>query len=709
MKVLFGVKWSRVVLCVLLVLIGGCQEFWNRKKINTIDILQEEVDLRKMRQIKKVEDHNKAVQKKNDFSRALASRPPRADSGLLSELALSGRETPGSVVHPPGNGAATDQETRKIELDFQDISLTELVRLFFEDYLHQPYTILSNFKDKKVNFVFRGQVSKSELLRVFETFLGFHGVKLTYRQGVYAVGSGKSKVKSLPTTDSIGDSIAIFKLRYLNVKDFMSVARVFMSDPGGAVLLDTMNTLFVKAEHAQIEILDKLRKSLDVPYFEGKYLLVYAPRYLKTTALKALIGKYEFTLGSKAVHPKRRFEVEEIQGENRLLIVAADKEARDMMLRFLRVTDKPEANRRQMFQYPLANQIATEVLATVKNLLKSLVHDGATPTEVVADKLTNSLYFMVTPDQYTEIARMLRRLDYRIPEVHIDVLIGEVGLNDQLQYGIEYYLAKQSAANISDVAVNLRDAALVASGAGAVIGTASLINNNFATIQLLATTTDFKVLSNPHLLVKNGEKAHINVGQNIAVPTAQVTTNTAGSSQQTDFERHDVTINLEVTPRISMDGVIQLQIKLNDERLLRFDTINGSEQPVFSKREVQTDMVVDDNQTILLGGIIQRNTISTVQKIPWLGDLPYLGYLFRSVNNKEETSELFMMITPRLVVDKEGANIVTRAMLEAYHESIALTAEKERVFQQRNAFQPYRKPEQDKESGKDQQPESQAQ
>jgi general secretion pathway protein D len=673
--------FMRSIILVGVVFLTACQPGFGVRS-TSVDLLDNENDIRSDNPvIENTKKHTAGLLQHKNTIKSIAKIPARPDSGVISSIALSGGNTE-KREDVSGQEAQDDTDRTLVEFDFQDISLRELLRLFFEEYLHKPYTVLDDFKDKKVNFVFQGKISKKELFSVFETFLGFHGVSLKFNQGVYAVTTDASRIISLPSSDSLGEAVGIFRCQYIDIKDFQMTGRLFVSNPGSMVVLPSTNSLLVKASNAQIAALKKVHKSIDIPYFKGKYLLVYAPKFLSVPAIKALISKFESQLGGSLGHPNRGIEVEEVSGANKLVIVAANQEIRNKVLQYLAVTDNAEGNQRQMFTYALSNQKSVEILNTVKDILQGVLGGFEKEVNIVADKQTNSLFFMATAEEYAEILKIMDELDHRTPAIHVDVLIAEAVLKDSMQYGVEWFLDKNTSDFLSDIHIDLTDAALAASGAGATLGMASLVSNKFFTLQLLASETDVNVLSNPHIIVKNGATAHINVGQNIAVPKSETTTTAAGSSSQINFDRHDVSVKLEVTPMISPDGTIQLTVKLTDEGLLGFD-VTGT-QPIFSKRDLSTEMVLNDNQTVLLGGMIQRKNDVKVKKIPFFGDIPYIGYLFRSEDKQGELTELFLMITPKLILDQKGADLVTSAVLEGariMHERNKKPAFVEKLFQ----------------------------
>lgn len=656
-------KIIRILLIISLgILPSACS--WNElrpKPTHAPDIVFDHNIYRQTEGISELELRNKSKIESNDHDSPVMSALPHDGGGVIGDVLLA------SSNNKEFKNTQKIGTEKPVEFDFNDIDLRDLLKLFFDEYLKKPYTYLDDFKDKKVNFVFHGNVTHAEILNIFEVFLNYHGVSLKYNNGVYAITSTANTSLTLPDENGISDTYGIFKLRYMNAQDFNATASLLLADKGSssAKIIDEINTVFIKASQSEIAAIKQLQKSLDIAFFENKYLLIYSPKFLKVSAAKVLIEKYEHSLGSKAAHPKKRLEVETLSEESRLVIVASDKEAKNLVLQFLSSIDEPGPSERQMFQYPLSNQQATDIMSTVDNLLKAATKNSE-PVNVIADKLTNSLFVMATAEEFAEISKLLKKIDYRIPAVHMDCLIAEVDLNATMGYGVEWYLNAVANGVTTDATLDMmKNAAVAAATGGMSLGAVSLTNNKYASLKLLASTTDFKMLSNPHLMVKNGATASISVGSNIAVPVSKtnLTSTAAGPNTQTNFNREDVALKMEIKPQISMEGIIHLTITLEDKTLQSKD--DGAGNPTFLKRDLKTELITEDNQTVLLGGLIRHSESKTVKKTPWIGDIPYLGALFSNNDKADDATELFMLITPRLVLDAEGAQLVTKAIADS--------------------------------------------
>ena len=609
--------------------------------------------------------HNERLRAARDVSVPVAAAPADPAGGRLRAVRLDPRAAasePGRrAAQAQASGAAAEEEERfRVDIDFQDVALSELVELLFRDYLEQPYTVVDTFKDRKVNFFFHGEVTRTQLMQMLESLLVFHGAFVRYSNGIYVVAADASKPVAQFAPGALGGTTAGFRLRYINAADFLLVARQFLSEPKQAIAMASGNLLVVTAPQPEVEAVRRLQEVLDLPYFEGKYLLLYTTRSLSAQALKALLDKYLASLVSVGKGQMTPVETDVVPTRNQLVAVAQSQQSKWLVEDFLERVDTPASDQRQTFQYALSNQQPKEVAGTLKSVTASLF--GADQRiEIVADEGSGSLFIVARPEQFAELTKVLHRLDYRPSAAHIDVTLLEVVLNDNLRFGVEWFLDQVSSGFIADVAVNLGNP-LLAGAVGLDAGIVSLSSNKFFAFQLLEGETSFKILSNPQVIVKNGATAIVNVGREVSIVNSQLQTDTAGSVSQTSFQRRDVAIVVEVTPRIGADGTVLINLKLRDERDAGVDSNN---QPIFSKRELTTELVARDGETVFIGGIIQERDNARASKIPLLGDVPVVQHLFRNDDRETERTELVVFLTPRVILDSVGTELLSRALLSA--------------------------------------------
>jgi general secretion pathway protein D len=178
----------------------------------------------------------------------------------------------------------------------------------------------------------------------------------------------------------------------------------------------------------------------------------------------------------------------------------------------------------------------------------------------------------------------------------------------------------------------------------------------------LETDAKANILSTPNLMTLDNEEARIVVGQNVPFITGQYTNTGGGTTPANPFQtivRQDVGLTLRVRPQISEGGTIKLQIAQEISTLVGA-TLNNPTGPVTNKRSIDTTVMADDGSIIALGGLIQDVYEGGVEKIPFLGDIPYLGALFRYDSRKRQRSNLIVFLRPEIMRDRDSYNNVTQ-------------------------------------------------
>jgi general secretion pathway protein D len=298
---------------------------------------------------------------------------------------------------------------------------------------------------------------------------------------------------------------------------------------------------------------------------------------------------------------------------------------------------------------------------------------GTTSGEVrvIADKDTNSLLILASPGDYDVIVNALKQLDVSRRQVLVEVLLAEVTLTDDLQYGIDWYI--RSASNPNWVG-SVNSMGTLPPGANAI---ASPITTpppaNFPGLQLinlsgtevravlraLGTDGKTKVLASPQIMVLDNEKAEIKVGDRISVQTAQQTGVSTGTGVVNSFQYLETGILLAVTPRINSGGMVTLDInqEVSAPEANTASAINPN--PNVSTRNAKTSVVVANGESIVLGGLIRENMTFGGSGIPLLSKIPVLGALFGSQSFHRDRTELVLLITPKIISDPTQARQAT--------------------------------------------------
>ncbi|WP_085317117.1 type II secretion system secretin GspD [Derxia lacustris] len=302
---------------------------------------------------------------------------------------------------------------------------------------------------------------------------------------------------------------------------------------------------------------------------------------------------------------------------------------------------------------------------------------------VQADPATNTLIITAPEPIYRNLRDIIEKLDARRAQVYIEALIVEVSADKSAEFGIQWQDLSglngsgtnviggtnfgSSGTNILTAAANV---ASVGQGLnlGLVRGTITIAGTTYTNFGLLAraleTNTNANVLSTPNLLTLDNEEAKIVVGQNVPFITGQYsnsssTSSSSGTSTVNPFqtiERKDVGLTLHVKPAVSEGGGVRMQIHQEVSNVVSTSLAAGI---ITNTRQIDSSVVVDDGQIIVLGGLVQDEITDSVSKVPLLGDIPYLGALFRYSNRERKKTNLMVFLRPRIIRNLVDSQSVT--------------------------------------------------
>jgi general secretion pathway protein D len=316
--------------------------------------------------------------------------------------------------------------------------------------------------------------------------------------------------------------------------------------------------------------------------------------------------------------------------------------------------------------------------------------------KVTADKSQNALVIQAGGSDFQAISRIIEKLDRPRRQVFVEAVIMEVSLSDSTQFGVGAHgivnvdvAGKQSAlplisapGRVASYGLNSQAGlnSLVQLG-GFLTGLAGPTSGVFKdltgldfpsmglVIQALQSNSDVNVLSTPHVLAADNEESEISVGQNVPFPSGaansnltsllgQTGTSTAVGSLlgsqgigglYTPIQRQNVELKLKIKPQINEGDNIRLHVEEQTEEIASTDPVLG---PTTSKRSIKTQIVVRDQTTIVIGGLIQDRSTKSVKKIPLLGSLPLIGWLFRDTVTTKQKTNLLLFLTPYIIRDQ---------------------------------------------------------
>ncbi|MCK1518527.1 type II secretion system secretin GspD [Bradyrhizobium sp. 190] len=297
------------------------------------------------------------------------------------------------------------------------------------------------------------------------------------------------------------------------------------------------------------------------------------------------------------------------------------------------------------------------------------------PLKIVADETKNSLLIMANERDYQRVLRVIQGLDVVASQVLIEAVIAEVALNDKLQYGVQWALAKNRTPTATFTNALTGGVASVFPGFNYAVNAASIAS----TLSALNAITRVNVISTPSLMVLDNKTARLQIGDQVPITTQTATsTVTAQTAIVNSITMQDTGVILSVTPRINESGRVQLEIEQEVSAVVK-TTSSGIDSPTIQQRRVKTTVVVNDGEVLALGGMIQEQANKTSNQIPLLGDMPGLGAAFSNRGDQVQKTELVILITPKVVRDGTESRLVTEEYRRKMHVYMPHTTSRERT------------------------------
>lgn len=351
------------------------------------------------------------------------------------------------------------------------------------------------------------------------------------------------------------------------------------------------------------------------------------------------------------------------------LIVSGTPEYLDLVRKVVVELDSITANDRERRVYQLRNARAKEIETTLRSYFQgeadkerlvlgaervgSLMRRLEEEVTVVGDEASNKLVISTSPRYMESVLKIVEELDQTPPQVMIQVLLAEVSVDSSEQWGMDVNFGPFGGEGyrIGSTAQGVG----VATALG--VPNLSVTSADFGVlIRALELQGKLEILSNPQVLANNNKEATIKVVEDIGL-AGQTQRGFGSDTIVSTVERKDVGITLKVTPSISADGFVRMEIAPEISSLTQRTTQINRDQtaPIITKRTVDTVVTVKDGQSVVIGGLLQSSDERRRSKVPFLGDIPILGLPFRTKQNTQTKTELLVILTPR-VIPSDGVN-----------------------------------------------------
>ena len=576
-------------------------------------------------------------------------------------------------------------EEERVDVNFRDLSVKDFVEMVGK--ITNKNILINGDLKGKVNFVSTTPIKKSSLIPLANSILASKGLTLI-DQGEFfqVVKTSEAAGEGLAVGNDIGDSetmkTVMIHLKNSNASVIRAKIKPLMQKGAKVISFKENNMLAITASPKTIRAIQKV-----IDAIEKKGNKKSAFIQLKYASIKDV---YPNAVNmSKKLFPKtiesEQVDIFKDDATNTIILVGKASNIAKMTDYIKRLDIQGESTIQKMYVIPLKNsnvedmqKILSQLVSQMNNLRPGKPSkDGKPPKKamVVSDVERNALVILADGDQIKNIRQTIRKLDVPKPQVYVKAKIVEINTDILSQIGVKWGFegGKITSKGLFTLAANAGASSIMISPAlqgflntetsqydknGNVITTenrpfsfSSDISEMFAIgakLDLLKQNGAAHVLSEPSVLCINNKEATVYVGQTRSILTqAQQSTQGQGNIIN-NYSREDIGISLKVKPRLSSNNKVSLEVKTKIEDVLARATVE-EDRPTTTKREVVTNAIVNNGETIILGGLIKNVGGKSVTSVPILGDIPLLGVLFRSEGNVVRKVNVVIYLTPYIV------------------------------------------------------------
>ena len=498
-----------------------------------------------------------------------------------------------------------------------------------------------------------------------------------------------------------------YPLQYISVAEMAKVIKPFLSAGGEAVEVARANILLVIDTSANLDKTARLVELFDSEVFRSAGMKLFQLKYLDPEEmaknLDNIFGALDFsTRGAKpaginfvpitrlnallvvSASPKTMEDVEKWVGELDREGSGASRTIHRYRVRYGKVkdiaavleklypkrtasitTDRQTEFKPAVAQTPGSPSTPASPTPSPPRTTPAPVAAGTTPQkdaregegfDIIPDEPTNSLILRASVSEYADILGNLKTIDVYPQQVLLEVLVGEVTLDDTLKLGIDWTFNNAFGPGSSY------------KGTGTLDRGNPLNNFNYlvtktgkfaAAFRSLANDGKASVLSSPSVIATNGKKARINVADQVPVVSTRLESNTNPPLTTTTVEYRDVGVILTFTPYINDSGLVTLEIEQEVSEVSNTSS-STNDNPTFFKRSISTNLVASQDQSIVLGGLVKERKSLNRAGIPWFYKIPLIGWIFGSRDDTINRTELLVFITPRVIRSVEEGIALSR-------------------------------------------------
>lgn len=582
---------------------------------------------------------------------------------------------------------AAESQAKPITLNLKDADISAVINTVSE-VTGKNFIVDPRVKGK-VTIISSHPMEEEEVYQVFLSILEVHGFSaVPVGDVIKIIPDANAKQSPIPmSTDRVpgeGDEMVtrVVELENVSASQLVPILRPLIPQQGHLAAYVPGNILIIADRASNIDRMLKIIKRIDIPSSD-EIEIITLQHASAAEVVRILTSLEQQARGKAGGGPAGAEDSPILIADERTnsILIGGGKSGRLRIRAIISHLDTPlenEGNTRVIYlRYAQAKDLVpvlTGVSSSVEQQAKAAGGGAPTsrsfPINIQADENTNSLVITAPPDLIRSLEMVIQQLDVRRAQVQVETIIAEVSQNLSAALGVQWIAdgtpggdgpvgvsnfsgTGASISSIAGAAATGSIPAAISDGLTLGIGRFNDDNTNFAAIiSALQGDGTTNILSTPTLITMDNEEAEIVVGQEVPFITGSFTSTGTTSTPTNPFQtiqRQNVGITLKIKPQINEGNAVRLDIDQAVDSIAASSV--GAADLITNKRSVKTSVIVDDGETIILGGLIDDQVKESVQKVPLLGDIPLLGLLFKSKNTTKDKTNLMVFMRPTIIRD----------------------------------------------------------
>ena len=560
---------------------------------------------------------------------------------------------------------------QEVNINFSNLQIMDFIKLVSK-VTHKNILISSKINGT-VDFVSTTPVYDDELMNILVSVLESKGYTIVPKGSIYevvrSIDGARHNAKIVEDGKKLSGAFMVtqaIKIENENVDVIAAKIRHLISKTAKLITMKESNTLLITDYPKNIQTIKKIIQDL-----EKKQASIVKIVPVKHTDAKQLQKKLSDIVKSifNATVKTETVKIIYDENSNGLIVVGARKNVQKV-IKLIHEMDVESHVNKKLEIFNLKNSDAKEVLKTLTDIIaKQTYADPSLKPNVAMSSDINAIIAIGDPMILKAMKLVIDELDKEKYQVYVQAKIVEINKNKSSDIGIKYGFAAGdvSSSGLYAMSANFGSQDLTQLASKSVLDYLGTIGSNIGSAFALGATLDFlqihgasKSISNPSILCVNNKESSIYVGKTISISSGQ--TAVAGSTT-TSYKREDVGLTLKIKPRVSSKDKVTLDVEAVLENILDDGSQNATKQPVTSKQEVKTQAILRNGESIIIGGLLKSYERDAKNKVPLLGDIPYLGdALFASTSKTNEQDNLVVILTPYVIDKSKELSKLQRAL-----------------------------------------------